>query len=69
MTIVSLFQEHQQVAKVEECGPGRSRKVGETVEPLAALIGSNELTCHFQPIVSLSKRQVFGYEALCRTKG
>ncbi len=36
---------------------------------ISSLIRANHLTVHFQPIVSLADRAVFGYEALCRTKG
>ena len=67
MTVISLVQQdHDVSARRTYRGPSEAAEAGKV---LAALIGSNGLTAYFQPIVSLSKRRVFGYEALCRTKG
>jgi diguanylate cyclase (GGDEF)-like protein len=67
MTVISLFQENQRSSAGHgypglDCG-------GDFRAVLSNLIGTNGLTAHFQPIVSLNKREVFGYEALCRAKG
>ena len=49
--------------------PGSNNSSQAARQTLSALIASNSLTAHFQPLVSLSKRAVFGYEALCRLQG
>jgi len=67
MTVISLAQKDHHGLARHACRSPFEAAEASTV--LAALIGSNGLTAHFQPIVSLSKRQVFGYEALCRTTG
>ena len=47
--------------------PPTSRQIN--CEAIASLLGHNQLTCHFQPIVNLQTSKIFAYEALCRTVG
>ena len=44
----------------------KRKEYGAEIEEL---IGGGLLTSHFQPIISLQQRDVFAYEALCRTVG